>query len=87
MHCRYKMSQMAASQGPASGPDPEGEGLLKALVSRAFACRDTTTGIGLVAAVAAETSKGRRLIVATTDLDKQETVLWDMGAIAARGGA
>lgn len=41
----------------------------------------------MVAAVAAETSKGRRLIIATTDLDKQETVLWDMGAIASHGGA
>lgn len=40
----------------------------------------------MVAAVAAETSKGRRLIIATTDLDKRETVLWDMGAIAAHGG-
>ncbi|MGH8159914.1 MAG: patatin-like phospholipase family protein [Rhodanobacter sp.] len=41
----------------------------------------------MIADVAAETSKGRRLIVATTDLDKQETVLWDMGVIAAHGGA
>jgi predicted acylesterase/phospholipase RssA len=41
----------------------------------------------LVAAVAAETMKGRRLIIATTDLDKRETVLWDMGVIAAHGGA
>ena len=40
----------------------------------------------MVADVAAETSKGRRLIVATTDLDKRETVLWDMGVIAAHGG-
>ncbi|WP_266157615.1 patatin-like phospholipase family protein [Dyella silvatica] len=41
----------------------------------------------MVAAVAAETLKGRRLIIATTDLDKRETVLWDMGVIAARGDA
>jgi predicted acylesterase/phospholipase RssA len=41
----------------------------------------------MVTAVAAETSKGRRLIIATTDLDKQETVQWDMGVIAAHGGA
>ncbi|MEO7324182.1 MAG: patatin-like phospholipase family protein [Dokdonella sp.] len=40
----------------------------------------------MIAAVAHETEKGRQLIVATTDLDKQETVLWDMGAIAQRGG-
>lgn len=41
----------------------------------------------MIAAVAAETAKGRLLLVATTDLDKQETVLWDMGAIAKHGGA
>lgn len=40
----------------------------------------------MIDAVARATAKGRRLIVATTDLDKQETVLWDMGVIAARGG-
>jgi len=40
----------------------------------------------MIAAVAHETTKGRQLIVATTDLDKQETVLWDMGAIALHGG-
>jgi predicted acylesterase/phospholipase RssA len=41
----------------------------------------------LVAAVAAEAAKGRRLLVATTNLDAAETVIWDMGVIAARGGA
>lgn len=40
----------------------------------------------MVRAVARESANGRRLIVATTDLDKQETVLWDLGAMAARGG-
>jgi len=40
----------------------------------------------MINAVAREATGGRRLIVATTDLDKQETVLWDMGAIALRGG-
>jgi len=40
----------------------------------------------MIADVAAETTKGRRLIIATTDLDKRETVLWDMGAIATQGG-
>jgi predicted acylesterase/phospholipase RssA len=39
----------------------------------------------LLHAVARETSRGRLLEVATTDLDKEETVVWDMGAIAARG--
>jgi hypothetical protein len=41
----------------------------------------------LVAAVARESARGRRLLVATTDLDKGEAVIWDMGAIAQRGGA
>ncbi|WP_243041616.1 patatin-like phospholipase family protein [Dyella sedimenti] len=40
----------------------------------------------MIEAVARENAKGRRLVIATTDLDKDETVLWDMGAIAARGG-
>jgi len=40
----------------------------------------------LVSAVARAAASGRILWVATTDLDKEETVIWDMGAIAARGG-
>ncbi len=40
----------------------------------------------LIRAVAREAATGRLLWVATTDLDKAETVIWDMGAIAARGG-
>jgi hypothetical protein len=36
-------------------------------------------------AVAAEDAKGRRLFVATTDLDAQRPVIWDLGAIAAVG--
>lgn len=40
----------------------------------------------LLNAVAREDQKGRRLLVVTTDLDAQRAVIWDMGAIAARGG-
>jgi hypothetical protein len=40
----------------------------------------------LMRAVAAEHAKGRRLLVATTNLDTEEQVIWDMGAIAAKGG-
>ncbi|HLQ25635.1 MAG TPA: patatin-like phospholipase family protein [Acidiferrobacterales bacterium] len=40
----------------------------------------------VIQAVAHEAAKGRLLLVATTDLDKEETVIWDMGAIAAHGG-
>lgn len=40
----------------------------------------------LVAAVAREHALGRRLLVATTDLDTEEACIWDMGEIASRGG-
>jgi predicted acylesterase/phospholipase RssA len=40
----------------------------------------------LIRAVAKEAAAGRLLWVATTDLDKGETVIWDLGAIATRGG-
>ena len=40
----------------------------------------------LMSAVAQEARKGRMLLVETTDLDKEEPVIWDMGAIAVRGG-
>lgn len=36
-------------------------------------------------AVALENAKGRRLMIATTNLDTEQTIIWDMGAIAARG--
>ena len=39
----------------------------------------------MLAEVAAEHNKGRRLIIGTTQLDAQRLVLWDMGAIAASG--
>ena len=41
----------------------------------------------LLAAVAVEHRKGRRLLVATTNLDTEQFIVWDMGAIAAQGGA
>jgi predicted acylesterase/phospholipase RssA len=41
----------------------------------------------VVATVAAEHRKGRRLYVGTTQLDTRKTVVWDIGAIAAQGGA
>lgn len=36
----------------------------------------------LIEAVAAEYAKGRLLLVATTNLDSEETVIWDMGKLA-----
>lgn len=46
---------------------------------------DSIVTTQLVQAVARESSKGRLLLVATTDLDNQETVIWDLGAIARQG--
>lgn len=40
----------------------------------------------LLEAIAAEHRTGRRLLVATTDLDSGRPAIWDMGAIAVRGG-
>lgn len=39
----------------------------------------------LLRAVAAADSEGRRLLVATTDLDRQEACVWDLGRIARLG--
>lgn len=40
----------------------------------------------LLSAVAEAHGQGRRLLVATANLDAQTTSIWDMGAIAAHGG-
>ncbi|MBR0828163.1 patatin-like phospholipase family protein [Bradyrhizobium manausense] len=42
-------------------------------------------GPEILAQVARENAKGRRLLVVTTDLDTQRTAIWDMGKIAAIG--
>jgi len=39
----------------------------------------------LLSEIAAEHARGRRLLVATTNLDAGRRVIWNMGAIAARG--
>ena len=39
----------------------------------------------MLAAIAAEHKRGRRLLVATTNLDAGRRVIWNMGAIAERG--
>ena len=41
----------------------------------------------LLADIAAQYRAGRRLFVITTDLDAERSVVWNMGAIAAHGGA
>jgi len=40
----------------------------------------------LLRAIAIEAAKGRQLAVATTDLDKEQTVIWNLGALATEGG-
>jgi hypothetical protein len=40
-------------------------------------------GQDMLAAIAVENAKGRKLLVVTTNLDTQRTVIWDMGRIAA----
>jgi len=40
----------------------------------------------LLAAVAQKAATGGVLLVATTDLDKQETVIWNLGVVASIGG-
>jgi hypothetical protein len=45
-------------------------------------CRQFVTG-DVIAAVAREHRKGRRLLIITTNLDAQRPAIWNMGAIAA----
>jgi predicted acylesterase/phospholipase RssA len=42
-------------------------------------------GRDMLAAIAAENAKGRKLLIVTTNLDTQRTVIWDMGRIATIG--
>ncbi|MDB5456175.1 MAG: patatin [Caulobacter sp.] len=65
--------------GSALGPSIFKGDALEALVA-------TFIDAALVEAVAVEHAKGRRLLIATTNLDSQKGVVWDMGAIASRGG-
>ncbi|WP_409565055.1 patatin-like phospholipase family protein [Methylobacterium sp. J-090] len=56
-----------------------GDGRLRGLVRRYVTPE-------LLAAIAIQHAKGRRLLVVTTNLDSQRAVIWNMGAIAANGG-
>lgn len=48
---------------------------------------EETVTAEIIAEVAREHSKGRRLYVATTNLDSGDLIVWDMGAIASGGRA
>jgi hypothetical protein len=65
--------------GPALGPSIFKGESLDALV-------DTFVDMEMVEAVAVEHARGRRLLIATTNLDSQRAVVWDMGEIATHGG-
>nr|USU33565.1 patatin-like phospholipase family protein [Methylobacterium sp. OTU13CASTA1] len=56
-----------------------GDGRLRDLVRR-YVTPD------LLASIATQHAKGRRLLVVTTNLDSQRAVIWNMGAIATNGG-
>lgn len=58
--------------------------LFSARVLRELVDRHVTAE--LLAAIADQYSSGRRLLVVTTNLDTQETVIWDMTLLAAEGG-
>ncbi|CAL1690867.1 hypothetical protein MMB232_01001 [Brevundimonas subvibrioides] len=60
-----------------------GSGIYKPQPLRALV--DRYVDAALLRAVAAEYAKGRVLLVATTDLDSQRGVSWDLGAIATQG--
>ena len=65
--------------GSALGPSIFRGEALDALV-------ETFVDAEMLEAVGVEHRKGRRLLIATTNLDSQRAVVWDMGEIAARGG-
>ncbi len=48
---------------------------------------DTFLSDALLQAVAREAASGRLLLVATTNVETRETVVWDLGSVALNGGA
>ncbi|EJL34556.1 putative esterase of the alpha-beta hydrolase superfamily [Caulobacter sp. AP07] len=81
-----------ASTGPAAGRVLKSRGL-GVLFHPSFYSNaalhslvDTYVTDDMLQAIVAEHKRGRRLLIATTNLDTEETVIWDMGAIASRGG-
>lgn len=48
---------------------------------------DTFLSDALMQAVAREAASGRLLLVATTNVETRETVVWDLGSVAMNGGA
>jgi predicted acylesterase/phospholipase RssA len=74
------ISVLLAEGSPAKlllGPNLYRNRKLKAMI-------EANITIPILAAIAAEHNKGRRLFVATANLDAQRMTIWDMGAIAKR---
>jgi len=65
--------------GPALGPSLFRGESLDALVA-------PFVDAAMIEAIAREHAQGRRLLIATTNLDSQKATIWDMGAIATQGG-
>jgi len=61
-----------------------GESLLDSWPLKDLIAKEITPA--LLADIAVEHNKGRRLFVVTTDLDAERSVVWNLGAIAAHGG-
>jgi len=62
-----------------------GPSLFSASALRALVNESVT--LDLLTAIAAEHAAGRTLLIATTNLDTQETVIWNMGLLATQGEA
>ncbi len=76
---RHAVSRMAIARKILFPNVANGHGPLAELV-------DQTYTDAMIDAIGREAASGRKLFVATTNLDSQETVLWDMTAIASHGG-
>lgn len=78
-YCDGQAADLLALKGLRPGASLFGAEPLTALVGRYI-------DAPLLAAVGAAHQAGRRLFVATVNLDTETTSIWDMGAIASRGG-
>lgn len=89
---KYDARLKEAFTSGAAEPIGDGADSLLSLVGERHMRRDTLHDLiaryvdeSVLAAIAAEHNRGRRLLVVTTNLDAQRAVVWNMGAIAASG--
>jgi hypothetical protein len=88
----YDAALKDAFTSGASAPIGDGSDNLLAILGESGTRRETLHALvsryvdgRFLRAVAAEHSRGRKLLVVTTNLDAQRAVVWNMGAIAASG--